>query len=93
MGVLAVRTGTRWRSPWPADDRSSDPRVPGFENVAGAVAAAAALESVNAAAEVEEAHVRSGDYSFAGVGLSAEDLSFLAARRAARGEDKHDGAV
>jgi hypothetical protein len=45
------------------------------------------------AAEVEEAHVRSGDYSFAGVGLSAEDLSFLAARRAARGEDKHDGAV
>ena len=45
------------------------------------------------AAEVEEAHVRSGDCSFAGVGLSAEDLSFLAARRAARGEVKHDGAV
>ncbi len=58
VGVLAVRTGVRWRSPGPPDDRSSDPRVPGYENVAGAVAAAAALEAVTASAEGEDARLR-----------------------------------
>ena len=57
VGVLAVRTGVRWRSPLPADDRTSDPRVPGFEDVAGAVAAAAALEAVTAAAVQEDARL------------------------------------
>jgi len=42
VGVLAVRRGARWRSPSPADDRERG-RAPGFENVPGAVAAAAAL--------------------------------------------------
>lgn len=42
VGVLAVRTGVRWTSPYPADDRESG-RVPGVPNVAAIVAAAAAL--------------------------------------------------
>ena len=44
VGVLAVRRGTRWREPGPADERGAG-RVPGFENVPGALAAAAALRA------------------------------------------------
>lgn len=47
VGVLAVRKGTRWRSPLPDDERERR-RVPGFENVAGIVAAAAALAAYRA---------------------------------------------
>ncbi|CNG09592.1 class V aminotransferase [Mycobacterium tuberculosis] len=47
VGVLAVRKGTRWRSPLPDDEREGR-RVPGFENVAAVVAAAAALEAYRA---------------------------------------------
>lgn len=42
VGLLVVRKGTRWRAPGPADERGAG-RVPGFENVPAAVAAAAAL--------------------------------------------------
>lgn len=42
VGVLAVRTGTRWLSPWPADERGS-----GFQNVPAVLAAAAALAMVD----------------------------------------------
>ncbi|MBE1535134.1 cysteine desulfurase family protein [Actinomadura algeriensis] len=54
VGVLVVRKGTRWRSPLPDDEREAR-RVPGFENVPGAVAAAAALEArhVDMAADAE----------------------------------------
>lgn len=45
VGVLAVRTGVRWRSPSPDDPRESG-RVPGFVAVPAVVAAAAALEAV-----------------------------------------------
>jgi cysteine desulfurase len=45
VGLLLVRKGTRWRQPFPADDRV-DERVSGFENVPGALAAAAALQAV-----------------------------------------------
>jgi cysteine desulfurase len=45
VGVLLVRKGARWRQPFPADERI-DERVPGFENVPGALAAAAALQAV-----------------------------------------------
>ena len=45
VGVLLVRAGTRWQHPFPHDDRS-DPRAVGFENVPGALAAAAALQAV-----------------------------------------------
>ena len=56
VGVLAVRTGTRWRSPMPADERERG-RAPGFENVPAAVAAAAALQAVTAEAAAENARL------------------------------------
>jgi cysteine desulfurase len=40
--VLAIRKGTRWREPFPADDRENR-RVPGFPNVPAILAAAASL--------------------------------------------------
>jgi cysteine desulfurase len=45
VGVLVVRKGTRWVSPFPVDDRA-DERGTGFENVPAALAAAAALQAV-----------------------------------------------
>ncbi|GLW97162.1 aminotransferase class V-fold PLP-dependent enzyme [Microtetraspora sp. NBRC 16547] len=56
VGVLAVRKGTRWRSPYPQDERERR-RVPGFENIPAIVAAAAALRAraaENAAGEATE---------------------------------------
>lgn len=47
VGVLAVRKGTRWRSPLPDDEREAR-RVPGFENVPAIAAAAAALTAYRA---------------------------------------------
>jgi cysteine desulfurase len=44
VGVLAVRTGVRWQSPYPADDGSSE-RLPGPLAVPPIVAAAAALRA------------------------------------------------
>jgi cysteine desulfurase len=55
VGVLAVRRGTRWRSPLPQDERGSG-RVPGFENVPGALAAAAALRARSEEAASLTAH-------------------------------------
>ena len=43
VGILLVRHGSRWRAPWPTDDRT-DHRVAGFENVPAVLAAAAALQ-------------------------------------------------
>jgi len=54
VGVLLVRKGARWRNPFPADDRV-DERVAGFENVPGALAAAAALQAVVAEREAVNA--------------------------------------
>lgn len=45
VGVLLVRKGARWVSPFPQDDRV-DARASGFENVPAALAAAAALQAV-----------------------------------------------
>jgi cysteine desulfurase len=42
VGVLAIRTGVRWRSPDPEDERGGG-RVAGYENVPAVLAAAAAL--------------------------------------------------
>lgn len=50
VGVLLVRKGARWRNPFPGDDRV-DERATGMENVAGALAAAAALQAVVAERE------------------------------------------
>ncbi len=44
VGILCIRKGTRWRNPFPADDRI-DERGCGFENVPSALAAAAALQA------------------------------------------------
>jgi cysteine desulfurase len=56
IGLLAVRKGSRWRNPFPADDRI-DPRVSGFENVPAALAAAAALQAVVRERETQTAHL------------------------------------
>lgn len=53
VGLLLVRKGARWRNPFPEDDRI-DPRSTGFENVAGALATAAALRAVTGETEIAE---------------------------------------
>ena len=45
IGVLAVRKGTRWRSP--LQDGAQGGRVPGYPNVPAALAAASALEAMD----------------------------------------------
>ena len=45
VGLLLLPKGAQWRNPFPGDDRI-DERTIGFENVAGALAAAAALQAV-----------------------------------------------
>ncbi len=55
IGLLAVRRGVRWSSPYPADDRG---RLPGAPNVAAAVAAAASLRAVLATATADAARMR-----------------------------------
>jgi cysteine desulfurase len=45
LGVVAVRSGVRWRSPYPEDDREGG-RIPGLPDVPAAVAAAASLRAV-----------------------------------------------
>lgn len=57
VGVLVVRTGTRWVSPLPADERERG-RVPGFENVPAIVAAAASLRARHAEMDAEAARLR-----------------------------------
>lgn len=57
VGVLLVRTGARWASPFPADDRV-DHRATGFENVPAALAAAAALQAVVAERDAANARHR-----------------------------------
>lgn len=48
VGVLVVRRGTRWSSPFPGDDGLD---APGFANVPAALASAAALQAVIAEQE------------------------------------------
>lgn len=57
VGVLVVRKGTRWESPYPADERESG-RTPGVPDLPAIVAAAAALRAVRAEAEAEAARLR-----------------------------------
>ncbi|MGC5380093.1 cysteine desulfurase family protein [Micromonospora sp. DT68] len=56
VGVLAVRKGTRWESPWPADEREGG-RTPGALNLPAVVAAAASLRAAAADAATEQARV------------------------------------
>jgi cysteine desulfurase len=57
VGVLAVRRRTRFRSVLPEDERGSG-LVPGFENVPGALAAAAALRARREEAAALERRLR-----------------------------------
>lgn len=54
VGILAVRTGVRWRSVAPADEREAG-RVPGVPNLPAIVAAAASLRAVCDAQQTEAA--------------------------------------
>lgn len=56
VGVLAVRTGTRWRSPYPADEREYG-RSPGIPNLPAVVAAAASLRAVRSEQAAESARL------------------------------------
>lgn len=47
VGVLLVRKSARWRAPFPTDDRV-DHRTAGFENIPAVLAAAAALQALQA---------------------------------------------
>ncbi|WBB49871.1 aminotransferase class V-fold PLP-dependent enzyme [Verrucosispora sp. WMMA2044] len=52
VGLLVVRKGTRWESPWPTDERESG-RTPGTLNLPAVVAAAASLRAVTADAAAQ----------------------------------------
>ena len=57
VGVLVVRTGTRWRSPLPSDEREGG-RVPGSPALPQVLAAAVSLEAATAEAAAEDARLR-----------------------------------
>jgi cysteine desulfurase len=57
VGLLAVRKGTRWRAPLPADDRESR-RVPGFPDVPAVLAAAASVAAMSAERAISDAALR-----------------------------------
>ncbi len=57
VGLLAVRKGTRWREPFPADDRENR-RVPGFPNVPAILAAAASLTATSRERGASDAALR-----------------------------------
>lgn len=56
VGILAVRSRVRWRSPWPED--SHDPDAPGALNLPSIVAAAASLRAVAAERDAEDERLR-----------------------------------
>lgn len=57
LGVLVVRTGVRWRSPYPYDEREGG-RVPGVPNLPAIVASAASLRAVLATRDAVAARQR-----------------------------------
>ena len=57
LGVLAVRTGTRWRSPLPADEREGG-RAAGTVPLPSVLAAAVGLQAAAAEAAAEDARLR-----------------------------------
>ncbi|RIV38462.1 cysteine desulfurase family protein [Micromonospora radicis] len=56
VGLLVVRKGTRWESPWPADEHESG-RTPGTVNLPAVVAAAASLRAAAADAAAQAARL------------------------------------
>ena len=74
VGVLAVRTGTRWRSALPPDEREGG-RVPGAPALPSVLAAAVALQAAAAEAPAEDARLRGlVDRLRAGVPAAVPDL-------------------
>ncbi len=57
VGVLAVRTGTRWRSPLPADERENG-RVAGAPGLPQILSAAVGLQTAAAEAAEQDARLR-----------------------------------
>lgn len=57
VGLLVVRTGTRWRSPLPADEREGG-RVAGAVALPNVLAAAVALQAAHAESAAEDARLR-----------------------------------
>ena len=57
VGVLAVRTGTRWRSPWPEDEHESR-RAAGSVALPSVLAAAVGLQAAVAEQVSEDARLR-----------------------------------
>lgn len=57
VGILVVRTGTRWRSPGPADEREGG-RVPGAVALPNVLAAAVALQAAAAESANEDVRLR-----------------------------------
>lgn len=61
VGVLAVRTGVRWRAPWPVDARAAGPlgaREPGSLPLPLILSAAVGLQAAAAEATAEDARLR-----------------------------------
>lgn len=58
VGVLAVRAGTRWRSPWPQDAARPAARHPGSTDLPAVVAAAVALELAVASRAAQDQYRR-----------------------------------
>jgi cysteine desulfurase len=56
VGVLAVRRGTRWRSPWPGDEREQFGA--GYVDVPSALASAAALQAVETTRHADAERMR-----------------------------------
>jgi cysteine desulfurase len=77
VGVVAVRTGTRWRSPYPADEREAG-RIPGVPNLPAIVAAAAALRAMRGEqASAAERHRALVDRIRAAVPAAVPDVEVL----------------
>jgi cysteine desulfurase len=76
VGVLVVRKGTRWLSPYPSDEREAG--APGVPNLPAIVAAAAALRAAAAEAAAEAARLSPlVDRIRAGLAASVPDVEVV----------------